>query len=66
MASKPINIPDGLEPVLNHTEKPFRASYYRQFSTDNKMKTYRITTSFVRLEGPYIFQYPRNAVYNTI
>ena len=28
----------GLEPVLSHTEKSFIVSYYRQFSTNNKMK----------------------------
>ena len=32
MASKPITIAAGLEPVLSHTEKSCIASFYRHFS----------------------------------
>ena len=55
MVSKTINNP-GLEPVLNHTEKSCIATYYKQFSTNLKIKNRKINTRFLArafgLSGP--------------
>ncbi len=48
-----------MEPVLTHTEKSCITSYYRQFSTNIKMKI-TINTSFVSPEGPIIFHFNIN------
>ena len=52
MASKPITI-QGLELVLSHTEKLCIGSYYRQFSTNIKIKLIKsIPVLLARAFGP--------------
>ena len=75
MASKPINICW----IKTSSHLSFIASYYRQFSTNIKMKNCKVLTSFVSLRllplrsnktgfnlTIFLFQYPRKAVYITI
>ena len=68
-------ISTGLEPVLSHIEKSCIASYYRQFSMNNKIKILKIIPVLVNpdllsiratITGFRLIIFPRKAVYNTM